>query len=146
MKQLTVFEAILVGKVVDNANHRSSYIKLMKASKYIPLVLAFLIGISWFLLGEVGERDSVERHYLYYWKIGFPLVLVSFGLLGFMYRIGQLKWSLIVVMIQLLGLLLVQGSPDVLPFTLIVLVLILCSLLIAGYIGSWLSSCVNRNV
>ena len=116
----------------------------MRSSKYIPIVLAFLVGISWFLLGEVG-RDNTARYYLYYWKIGFPLVLISCGFLGFIFITGQLKWSIVVVTTQLLGVLLMQGVPDVPPFTLIVLVLVFCSLIVAGYIGSWLSSLVAKN-
>ena len=116
----------------------------MRSSKYAPFVVAFLIGISWFLVGELGEREGTSTHYLYYWKIGFPVVLLAFCALGFVYRVGAWKWSLTVVFIQLFGLLIAEGIPDILPFTAMILVLILCCLLIAGYVGSWFSAWANR--
>lgn len=112
---------------------------LAKAWQLPPVIAAIVAlllgGISWGVMEALVDGEPWDH--AFYWLIGYPLLLITAGFLGyFVAKYGWL-WGPLIIAGQALWMIAVDsGAANLLPLTVLVLLVIAIPALVASYVGS----------
>ncbi len=111
-------------------------------SQLVPAAIAVVAGVlSWDLVRLLGNRREAWDD-PNYWRIGYPLLLVTAFILALGFPERPWRWVVIMIGAQAVWSLflafIADGAPNLLPLGLIVFALLGLPCLAAAYAGQWL--------
>jgi peptidoglycan/LPS O-acetylase OafA/YrhL len=106
---------------------------------WLAVGLSVLIGVGvWEGIGRVTGVEAWDHGA--YWWVGYPLMIIAAGALGFMFPRRPWRWGALIIGAQLVWSFIgAAGQAVLLPFTLLIFIALGIPCVLASYLGAWLT-------
>jgi hypothetical protein len=105
----------------------------------IAHIIAIVVGIAvWLVIEQITGQEAWDDDA--YWFVGYPIMLVVTGLLGYWVPNGFWRWPTLLISAQAIWAIVSNSGQAFIPLIPIMIFLVLSlPCLLASFIGSWLA-------
>lgn len=113
----------------------------LKETLSVCVISSLIWGFFWLMSTFQSPEDNI-----YYWKIGYPILILVSGIAGYRAPLRPWRWSIYIIAIQFfLGMTTAKGGFNLLPIGILVYLLIALPCIAAGYTGAFINRRRKKN-